>query len=372
MATTPKRGGLGRGLGALIPSGLTDSATAVKERQPTEESISAPAVEPEAPAVSHSDDDEPVAAVDVSRETSTAQTENDGPRPVPGARFQLIEITSITANPKQPRQIFDDESLEELQTSLQEVGMLQPIGVRERTSAELAADPELTAFELVMGERRLRAATMLGWEAVPAIVRQTTDDEMLREALLENIHRVQLNPLEEGAAYKQLLDEFGVTQEQLAKRIGRSRPQISNTIRLLSLPPTVQTKVAAGVITAGHARALLGLESNGDQEHIAERIISEGLSVRSTEELIMACRLQEKPDLSAEETKAAKAGKKASITSRMEAPGLEELKERLSDHFETKVNVSWGRKKGKIVIEFGSLSDLDRIVEQLKIEDSTS
>ena len=219
-----------------------------------------------------------------------------------------------------------------------------------------------------MGERRLRAATALEWETVPAIVRHTSDDEMLREALLENIHRVQLNPLEEGAAYKQLLDEFGVTQEDLAKRIGRSRPQISNTMRLLSLPPTVQTKVAAGVITAGHARALLGLQQSGDQEHIAERIISEGLSVRSTEELIMAVRLQETPDLSDEKPPASH-GKKPSITSRMEAPGLEDLKDRLSDHFETKVNVSWGRKKGKIVIEFGSLSDLDRIVEQLQIDD---
>ena len=278
--------------------------------------------------------------------------------PVPGASFRLIAIDEIATNPKQPRQVFDEEHLAELQTSLNEVGMLQPIAVRDRGGEDGAR------YELVMGERRLRAATALGWETVPAIVRQTSDEELLREALLENIHRVELNPLEEGAAYQQLLEEFNVTQEELAKRIGRSRPQISNTIRLLSLPPTVQTKVAAGVLTAGHARALLGLDSRDTQEHIAERIISEGLSVRSTEELVTACRLEETPELDEPKSGASRAAAK----DRIKAPGLEELKERLSDHFETKVSVSWGRKKGKIVIEFGSLSDLDRIVEQIGVD----
>ena len=278
--------------------------------------------------------------------------------PVPGASFRLIAIDEIATNPKQPRQVFDEEHLAELQTSLNEVGMLQPIAVRDRGGEDGAR------YELVMGERRLRAATALGWETVPAIVRQTSDEELLREALLENIHRVELNPLEEGAAYQQLLEEFNVTQEELAKRIGRSRPQISNTIRLLSLPPTVQTKVAAGVLTAGHARALLGLDSKDTQEHIAERIISEGLSVRSTEELVTACRLEETPELDEPKSGASRAAAK----DRIKAPGLEELKERLSDHFETKVSVSWGRKKGKIVIEFGSLSDLDRIVEQIGVD----
>ncbi|GAB3995219.1 ParB/RepB/Spo0J family partition protein [Glycomyces albus] len=278
--------------------------------------------------------------------------------PVPGASFRLIELAEIATNPKQPRQVFDEEHLAELQTSLTEVGMLQPIAVRERGTADGAR------YELVMGERRLRAATALGWESVPAIVRQTSDEELLREALLENIHRVELNPLEEGAAYQQLLEEFNVTQEELAKRIGRSRPQISNTIRLLSLPGPVQTKVAAGVLTAGHARALLGLDSSDTQEHIAERIISEGLSVRSTEELVTACRLEETPE--PDDPKGS--GSKSPAKDRIKAPGLEELKERLSDHFETKVSVTWGRKKGKIVIEFGSLSDLDRIVEQIGID----
>jgi ParB family chromosome partitioning protein len=238
--------------------------------------------------------------------------------------------------------------------------MLQPIAVRERSAEEPREDG--ARFELVMGERRLRAATALGWEHVPAIVRGTADEELLREALLENIHRVQLNPLEEGAAYRQLLEEFNVTQDELSKKIGRSRPQISNMIRLLSLPGTVQTKVAAGVLTAGHARALLGLDSADTQEHIAERIISEGLSVRSTEELVTANRLEEKPELD-EPRSASRAPK-----DRIKAPGLEELKERLSDHFETQVSIAWGRKKGKITIEFGSLSDLDRIVEQIGIE----
>jgi ParB family transcriptional regulator, chromosome partitioning protein len=233
--------------------------------------------------------------------------------------------------------------------------------VRERTPEEPREDG--ARFELVMGERRLRAATALGWDAVPAIVRRTADEELLREALLENIHRVQLNPLEEGAAYQQLLEEFNVTQEELAKKIGRSRPQISNMIRLLSLPPTVQTKVAAGVLTAGHARALLGLDSADSQEHIAERIISEGLSVRSTEELVTANRLEEKPELDEPRSSSARSTK-----DRIKAPGLEELKERLSDHFETQVAISWGRKKGKITIEFGSLADLDRIVEQIGVE----
>lgn len=357
-----KRGGLGRGLGALIPTGLAESTTTEADEAPA-----APAAAPRQTAVVERDRES-----DVSRETSTPEPEpapdvsretSDGPDlvPVPGASFQLIPIADIGTNPKQPRQFFDDEHLLELQTSLSEVGMLQPIAVRERTAEEPREDG--ARFELVMGERRLRAATALGWETIPAIIRRTADEELLREALLENIHRVQLNPLEEGAAYAQLLEEFNVTQEELSKKIGRSRPQISNMIRLLGLPPSVQTKVAAGVLTAGHARALLGLDSADTQEHIAERIISEGLSVRSTEELVTANRLEEKPELDEPRRRDSRAPK-----DRIKAPGLEELKERLSDHFETPVSISWGRKKGKIVIEFGSLSDLDRIVEQIGVE----
>lgn len=356
-----KRGGLGRGLGALIPTSLAESATTETEED-DEETAAPPASAPRQASPANgsvSRETPPVATIDVSRETDLDIDEFPDLVPVPGASFRLIELAEIATNPKQPRQVFDEEHLAELQTSLNEVGMLQPIAVRERTAAADGA-----RYELVMGERRLRAATALGWETVPAIVRQTSDEELLREALLENIHRVELNPLEEGAAYQQLLEEFNVTQEELAKRIGRSRPQISNTIRLLSLPGTVQTKVAAGVLTAGHARALLGLDSSDTQEHIAERIISEGLSVRSTEELVTACRLEETPEL--DEPKGT--GSKQAAKDRIKAPGLEELKERLSDHFETKVSVTWGRKKGKIVIEFGSLSDLDRIVEQIGID----
>jgi ParB family chromosome partitioning protein len=350
-----KRGGLGRGLGALIPTGLAETTTIEDDDEPAPHAVAAPRqTAPRKRDVSRETSGSD--SSDVSRETS------DGLElvPVPGASFQLIPIGDIGTNPKQPRQIFDDEHLLELQTSLSEVGMLQPIAVRERSAEEPREDG--ARFELVMGERRLRAATALGWEHVPAIVRGTADEELLREALLENIHRVQLNPLEEGAAYRQLLEEFNVTQDELSKKIGRSRPQISNMIRLLSLPGTVQTKVAAGVLTAGHARALLGLDSADTQEHIAERIISEGLSVRSTEELVTANRLEEKPELD-EPRSASRAPK-----DRIKAPGLEELKERLSDHFETQVSIAWGRKKGKITIEFGSLSDLDRIVEQIGIE----
>jgi ParB family chromosome partitioning protein len=352
-----KRGGLGRGLGALIPTGLAETTTVEADEEP--EPVPASVAAPRQSAQSKRD---------VSRETSRAEKpdvsrETSGPElvPVPGASFQMIPIADIGTNPKQPRQIFDDEHLLELQTSLSEVGMLQPIAVRERSAEEPREDG--ARFELVMGERRLRAATALGWESVPAIIRRTADEELLREALLENIHRVQLNPLEEGAAYQQLLEEFNVTQEELSKKIGRSRPQISNMIRLLGLPPTVQTKVAAGVLTAGHARALLGLDSADTQEHIAERIISEGLSVRSTEELVTANRLEEKPELDEPRSPSARSAK-----DRIKAPGLEELKERLSDHFETQVAISWGRKKGKITIEFGSLADLDRIVEQIGVE----
>ncbi|WP_026928725.1 ParB/RepB/Spo0J family partition protein [Glycomyces tenuis] len=361
MAAT-KRGGLGRGLGALIPTGLAESTTTeVDEVDEARRANGAPRqAVPGDRDVSR--ETSAVATVDVSRETSTPDSDLV---PVPGASFQLIRIDEIATNPKQPRLVFDEDHLAELQISLTEVGMLQPIAVREKAESESVGGADDGArYELVMGERRLRAATALGWESVPAIIRRTSDDELLREALLENIHRVELNPLEEGAAYQQLLEEFNVTQEELAKRIGRSRPQISNMIRLLSLPGTVQTKVAAGVLTAGHARALLGLDSSDTQEHIAERIISEGLSVRSTEELVTACRLEETPEL--DEPRASSA--RTSAKDRVKAPGLDDLRERLSDHFETKVNVSWGRKKGKIVIEFGSLADLDRIVEQIGVE----
>ncbi|GAB3220962.1 ParB/RepB/Spo0J family partition protein [Glycomyces halotolerans] len=371
MAAT-KRGGLGRGLGALIPTGLAESTTTEVEEvdDETPKANGAPRQAVPSDRDVSRETAVAVAPVDVSRETAAPEEPDvEAPElpelvPVPGASFRLIPVAEIATNPKQPRHIFDEEHLGELQVSLTEVGMLQPIAVREKADGELGEESDGKRYELVMGERRLRAAMALGWESVPAIIRRTSDEELLREALLENIHRVELNPLEEGAAYQQLLEEFNVTQEELAKRIGRSRPQISNTMRLLSLPPTVQTKVAAGVLTAGHARALLGLDNADTQEHIAQRIISEGLSVRSTEELVSACRQEETPEL--DDPKASPS--RTATKDRIKAPGLEELRERLSDHFETKVNVSWGKKKGKIVIEFGSLADLDRIVEQIGVE----
>jgi ParB family chromosome partitioning protein len=308
------RGGLGRGLGALIPSG--PPAVDVAAQAARDE-----ATEGEKTAV-------PAAGWKLA--------------PVPGARFAEIAVGSIIPNPKQPRTVFDEETLEELKTSIQEVGFLQPIVVRE-------TDPQ--KYELVMGERRWRAAQALGRDVIPAIVRDTRDDEMLRDALLENIHRADLNPLEEAAAYQQLLDEFGATHEELARRIGRSRPQISNTIRLLNLPSVVQRRVAAGVLSAGHARALLSLEDLDRQEALAQRIVAEGLSVRATEELV-ALALAEGPAKGPAPKRRAKP----------HAPALVDLADRLSDRFDTRVRVDIGRSKGKITIEFATVDDLERIV----------
>jgi ParB family chromosome partitioning protein len=268
--------------------------------------------------------------------------------PVPGARFAEIAVDSIVPNPKQPRTVFDEESLEELKISIEEVGFLQPIVVRE-------IGPQ--KYELVMGERRWRAAQALGRDVIPAIVRDTRDDAMLRDALLENIHRADLNPLEEAAAYQQLLDEFGATHEELARRIGRSRPQISNTIRLLNLPSAVQRRVAAGVLSAGHARALLSLEDLDQQETLAQRIVAEGISVRATEELVALA-------LSGGPAKAAPARRRA----KPHAPALADLAERLSDRFDTRVKVDIGRSKGKITIEFATVDDLERIVGIIGVE----
>jgi ParB family chromosome partitioning protein len=268
--------------------------------------------------------------------------------PVPGARFAEVAVDAIVPNPKQPRTVFDDEALDELKVSIEEVGFLQPIVVRE-----IAAQK----YELVMGERRWRAAQALGREVIPAIIRDTRDDAMLRDALLENIHRANLNPLEEAAAYQQLLDEFGATHEELARRIGRSRPQISNTIRLLNLPTPVQRRVAAGVLSAGHARALLGMEHGDQQEELAKRIVAEGLSVRATEELVTLA-VADGP------TKAATAKRRA----KPHAPALTDLAERLSDRFDTRVKVDIGRSKGKITIEFATVDDLERIVGIIGVE----
>jgi ParB family chromosome partitioning protein len=265
--------------------------------------------------------------------------------PVPGARFAEISVDAITPNARQPRQVFDEDALEELKVSIREVGFLQPIVVRESHAG---------GYELVMGERRWRAAQALGLDVIPAIVRDTRDDAMLRDALLENIHRANLNPLEEAAAYQQLLEEFGATHEELARRIGRSRPQISNTIRLLQLPGAVQNRVAAGVLSAGHARALLSLEKSEQQEVLAGRIIAEGMSVRATEEAVALALAEGAP-----------AKKPAVKRARPHSPGLTDLADRLSDHFETRVRVEIGRRKGRILVEFATVDDLDRIVAML-------
>jgi ParB family chromosome partitioning protein len=295
-----RKGGLGRGLAALIPTAPVDTG------------VSDPAPLTESP---------------VDR--------------IVGAVYQEVPIAAIVPNPRQPRQVFDDETLAELAHSIREFGLLQPIVVRPLDGGR---------YELVMGERRWRAAQQADLDCIPAIVRNTADDAMLRDALLENIHRVQLNPLEEAAAYQQLLDDFAVTHEQLASRIGRSRPVITNTIRLLKLPIAVQRRVAVGVLSAGHARALLSLDQPAAQEELAARIVAEGLSVRATEEAVTLSR-----------TEPVKAPAKSAASRPMRAAALQHLAESLSDTFDTRVKVELGRRKGRIVVEFGSLEDLERI-----------
>jgi ParB family transcriptional regulator, chromosome partitioning protein len=261
--------------------------------------------------------------------------------PVPdGSYFAELPLDSISPNPRQPRTVFDEEAMNELVESVREVGLLQPIVVRPLGGSR---------FELVMGERRWRAAQLASLAMIPAIVRETADHALLRDALLENLHRVQLNPLEEAAAYQQMLEDFGCTQEELANRIKRSRPQISNTIRLLKLPPTVQRRVAAGVLSAGHAKALLAIEDPDGQERLAQRVVAEGLSVRAVEELVT---LGDHRDRASRQRR----------QSRIVAPKAKDLADRLSDHFETRVKVELGRTKGKIVIEFATVDDLERIV----------
>ena len=313
-----RKGGLGRGLAALIPTGPINT-----ERGRGEGASSAVGVR----------------GVPGSFAVSGASQEHGGE--VAGAVYREIPVEAVKPNPKQPRQVFDQEALAELEHSIREFGLMQPIVVRR-----LSADE----YELVMGERRLRAAQQAGLKNIPAIVRNTSDDAMLRDALLENIHRVQLNPLEEAAAYQQLLDEFGVTHEELAARIGRSRPVITNTIRLLRLPLPVQRRVAAGVLSAGHARALLSLDDPDQQEELAGRIVAEGLSVRATEEAVTLAKSESKPK------------QRTAARKPVQAPGVEALAERLSDAFDTRVKVDVGRRKGRIVVEFGSLEDLERIV----------
>lgn len=319
------KGGLGRGIASLIPTGpTTNTVSDVLINGPT-------AARPgHAPGTGTALDDPP------SR-SAAAET-----APIEGPRYAEISPSDIRPNPRNPRNIFDEDALAELEHSLREFGMLQPVVVRELPS-------EPGAYELVMGERRWRAAQRAGLTEIPALVRKTEDADLLRDALLENIHRANLNPLEEAAAYQQLLGEFEVTHDELATRLGRSRPVISNTIRLLKLPVPVQRRVAAGVLSAGHARALLGLEDPDAQEELAVRIVAEGLSVRGTEEQV---------------TMLASGSPKKRQTPRKKLimPGLDDLARALSDQFDTRAKVELGRRKGKITLEFATVDDLERIV----------
>lgn len=320
-----RKGGLGRGLAALIPTGPADGETSAAAA---------------AKLARDADWFSANGAVKPGREPVTGE--------VAGAVYQEVPIDGVRPNPRQPRQVFDEAALAELEHSIREFGLMQPIVVRQLSEDE---------FELVMGERRLRASERAGLETIPAIVRQTADDAMLRDALLENIHRVQLNPLEEAAAYQQLLEEFEVTHDELANRLGRSRPVVTNTIRLLRLPLPVQRRVAAGVLSAGHARALLSLEDADRQEDLAARIVAEGLSVRATEEAVTLARNEAPPK------------PKPAARKPLQAPGLQELAERLSDNFDTRVKVDLGKRKGRIVVEFGSIDDLERIVGLMNLND---
>ena len=289
----------------------------------------------------------------VSRETSV----DHELLPVPGASFAEIAIDQIVPNTKQPREVFDEDDLKELSASIKEVGVLQPVVVRsipakgrsEKLQEFLAEKPE-ARYELIMGERRLRASELAGETTIPAIIRETDDGDLLRDALLENLHRAQLNPLEEASAYQQLMADFGATQEELAKRIARSRPQIANTLRLLKLPPSVQKKVAAQVITAGHARALLSLSTAVEMERLAERIVAEGLSVRTTEEIVRLGKAKATPRPRARQQ-------------RPLSPLGESVVSALSDAYDTRVTITEGRKKGRIVIEFAGSDDLQRIAD---------
>lgn len=323
MTTT--RRGLGRGLGALIPSAPAPSTPAP----------SAPA--PSAPAPRPTDTWSVEAAPDATAADDAAQPLGE----VIGATYAELPISSIRPNPRQPREVFDEEAMSELVASISEVGLLQPVVVRPTG---------VDSYELIMGERRWRASQDAGLELLPAIIRDTADENLLRDALLENLHRAQLNPLEEAAAYTQLLDDFGCTHEELAARIGRSRPQITNTVRLLKLSPAVQRRVAAGVLSAGHARALLGVDDSTAQDALAHRIVAEGLSVRAVEEIVAVGEGGE-PTL-----------RRRAQRGTVVAPRLGDLAARLSDRFDTRVKVDLGRTKGRITVEYASLEDLERIV----------
>jgi ParB family transcriptional regulator, chromosome partitioning protein len=348
--TDKQRRGLGRGLGSLIPTapvsedgeGASGGGSTTLLSSSSGGSTEAPPRQSARPTDWIGRIDGPVAGDDSARgpEDRDESGAEQGPAPVEGAHFAEIEVGDIRPNPRQPRQVFDEEALAELVDSITEVGLLQPVVVRPAHGG---------GYELIMGERRWRATQRAGLPTIPAIVRDTTDDDLLRDALLENLHRAQLNPLEEAAAYQQLLDDFGCTQEELSRRIGRSRPQISNTLRLLKLSPSVQRRVAAGVLSAGHARALVSVVEATTQDRLAERVVAEGISVRALEELVAV------GDHDEDATPRVRRAKPV-------APRAQELAEHLSDLYETRVRVDLGQRKGRITIEFASLQDLERIV----------
>jgi ParB family chromosome partitioning protein len=317
-----KKGGLGRGIGALIPTSEVPGERPVDVFFPANSA------------------------------TASAEASNDavsaGLVAVPGARFGHLDITSIVPNPRQPRSVFEPEAFAELVVSIRELGVLQPIVVRP-----LPDQDGKRQYELIMGERRLRASKEVGLDKIPAVIRETADENMLRDALLENLHRSDLNPLEEASAYQQLLDDFGITQEELADRIGRSRPRITNTIRLLKLPADVQRKVAAGVLSAGHARAILGASGEERMVYWANKVVNEGLSVRALEEAIAI-------------DKGASVGtSKPNVTAGGRMDMLKDIAVRLGDQLNTGVKIGLGRKKGQLTIEFATVADLNRILDEI-------
>lgn len=366
-----KRRGLGRGLGALIPTstgsgsrpvdvffpGQSGGGIVVEDPQTDQDPTSHPrdgSADRDATSAQDRSADapaDPAGSSTTSPTTSSAESEA-GLRPVPGASYAEIPLDAIRPNPRQPRSVFDEDEMAELVYSIKEIGVLQPIVVRP-----LAEPQDGVAYELIMGERRWRASREAGAAAVPAIIKATDDDELLRDALLENLHRSQLNPLEEAAAYQQLLEDFACTQEQLASRIGRSRPQVSNTLRLLKLPPLVARRVAAGVLSAGHARALLGLPDGAAMERLAQRIVAEGLSVRSVEEIVTLGGDEDRP------------------TPRKPRPGrrhpqLEDIAAAVSDRLDTRVGITLGQRKGRMTIEFASMEDLNRVLDIMGLRDT--
>lgn len=372
MSEAPKsrRRGLGRGIGALIPDVVSDERPidvfftgegekkenvsretkvdpAVGMRQSRTKAKAAKTTPPSKAGVKSATRATKSPSTDTKKSTTAAKknvSRETDLQNVPGAAFGLIPVEQIAPNPRQPRDVFDEDALAELVTSIKEVGILQPVVVR-------VVDAKKPSYQLIMGERRFRASQEAGLKEIPAIIRDVRDDDLLRDALLENLHRVDLNPLEEAAAYQQLLEDFKCTQDELSERIGRSRPQISNTLRLLKLPGLVQRRVAAGVLSQGHARALLGLNDAAHMEVLAQRIVAEGLSVRATEEAVVLMNRGDDKPVSRETSKP--------------NPELESIARTIGDKLDTRVKISMGKRKGRISVEFADENDLKRIIDAL-------